>query len=159
MELENIGLRLVTYNPESLPEFNCSVQAFESYLNFKSRKSENALKKLETERYITSRWAEEVKISVSPIPANLLLLATEYYKKVPDELEIVLFVRHRYTNYEKLLDVCRKCIGFNNAYEIIKTRVTKEVCKALGIKFSIEYVYNTRLEWIIDKENCVSMYG
>jgi len=159
MKPENVRLRLVTYNPESLTEFNNSVQTFESFLNFKSRKSENVLRKLEKERYITSRWAEEVNISISPIPQNLLLLAIDYYKKAPNELELVLFVRHQFTNYEKLLDVCRKCIGFNNAYEIIKTRVTKEVCKVLGIKFSIEYVLNTRLDWVIDKENCISMYG
>ena len=153
--------RPITYRPDELLEYNGDFGTFESFLNFKSARSENALNRIQRESNITIRWANHVAISVLPLPNNLYWLATEYYGSAPDDIGLVAFVRHNYTSYEDLLSLCHNSIGHKEAYEVLKTRITKRICKELGIKFSLEYIYNTRLDWVKNKEEYkpMSMYG
>jgi len=148
-----MSLYLTKYDPSDLGEFGGKFGVFEKYLEHKSRFSGKALRKVQREKRRTLNWAKDIPIEVSPVPQNLLLLAFEHYGKIPDKILLVSYLRHYFTNYENLLEEIQYCIGNRDAYEIIKTRVVKQVCDQLNIPFSIEYIYNTEMSWVINKES------
>lgn len=143
-------MELVRYDalPDRFRDFN----DYRGYMEFKSRKSKNALKQIEEESRITIRWASKQQVRVSPIPVNLLLLATEHYGDLPDHVGLVAYVRHHYTNYEYLLSECENCFGREEAYQLLKEKVTRTVCKRLGIEFSVEYLFNSKMPWLVKKD-------
>ena len=143
-------MRLVRH--DEIPAGFKSWNDYKGYMEFKSRRSQNALQQIEKESSITWRWAQKVNIHVLPIPSNILLLATEYYGSLPDDVGLVAYIRHNFSSYDQILKECENCFGRENAYQLIKERTTRIICNRLGLDFSVEYLYNSKMPWLVRKD-------
>lgn len=143
-------MKLIKYdNP--IPGYR-DFRDYQRHMEYKSRKSKKAYDRITEESRITLRWAKKQDVKVQPMPVNLLLLATEHYGNLPDEVGLIAYIRHNLTNYDILLKECENVFGREEAYQIIKEKVTRKICKRLNVPFSVEYLYNKKMPWLVQKD-------
>jgi hypothetical protein len=74
----------------------------------------------------TLRWAKNAKINLTD---NLHITAIAESLNTDDGQTIVAFIRHYFTNYEKLMDACDGRYGSKEGKKVIRIRVLRRIAK------------------------------
>ena len=79
----------------------------------------------------TLAWARAVEIAVQPLPADVWRQAGLHFRHRPNQVGLEAYVRHAFTNYDRLLAELRRRRGAEDAYAVLRTRTDDAVRQAL----------------------------